>query len=240
MIDQISELSDLSRRLNNQSEKLNSIISAFDQELGALNLGVEVWLEDEPMETSKILHRRGEQDEDVTYQEGKVLGYCRIGSQWALALKTCWHDFVEDGSGIEPTTVADSETPLLKASRETRIKALELLPKLLDKMKTRADEMLGAIDQAQKIAAALIGKRAGGKNKLTLREVVGYRTGEGRISQYEVEGLPSGERAVIQNKGSAGQPLWKILRMQKGVSATWTGEFETPTHALAALQDQIW
>jgi hypothetical protein len=155
MVDAIKNLDELSRKLNHQSEKINSIITTLNAKLAALNLGVEVWLENHPLEHSEIRHRADEQDCDVMYHEGRVLGYCRIDDNWELALKKCWYDFGEEGEERQVTTVSDSETPLLKASRINRIKGLELLPDLLEKIKDRGEEMLEAIESAERVAEKL-------------------------------------------------------------------------------------
>ncbi len=155
MVDTLSELSGLSSKLNTQSEKLNSIISSVNQRLKALNLGVEVWLKDEPIEKSGMKHRPDSQDCAVMYQEQKVFGYCRIDGEWELAVKTFWSDAVEEGDECEPTEMLDSEISLLKTSRANRIKALELLPDLLDEIKAGAQKMLDAISSAEEIAGNL-------------------------------------------------------------------------------------
>ena|SRR2546425_404654 len=152
MVDTIQELSKLSLKLNQKSDQLNVLITSINKKLGAMNLGVEVWLGDKPLEMGETKHRPDEQDCDVMYQEGRVLGYCRIGGSWQLGLKTCWYDFVDAGCEAEPTTLAGSEEPLLGASRLNRIKALELLPELLDQIKARAQKMLESIESAEKAA----------------------------------------------------------------------------------------
>jgi hypothetical protein len=155
MQDTINELSELSRKLNEKSDQLSTIITSINEKLGAMNLGVEVWLEHQALEMGATKHRPDEQDCDVMYQEGEVLGYCRIDGTWQLAVKTCWYDFVEDDCDVEPTPVVNSEDPLLKASRSIRIKALELLPQLLDQIKTGAQKMLEGIESAEKAAEKL-------------------------------------------------------------------------------------
>jgi hypothetical protein len=155
MVDTIKELSDLSRKLNQKSDTLNAVITSINEKLAKLNLGVEAWLEHQPFEMSEVKHRPDEQQCDVMYQEGKVLGYCRISGTWQLALKTCWYDIVDEGCEVEPTSLLNSEESLLKASRLIRIKALELLPQLLDQIKAGAQKMLGGIESAEKAAKKL-------------------------------------------------------------------------------------
>lgn len=87
MVDTIKELSDLSRQLNQESDKVNSIILRINENLANLNLGVEVWLTGEPIETGE----RGEVETESGWTEEciqeAILGYCRIGRAWELAVK---------------------------------------------------------------------------------------------------------------------------------------------------------
>jgi hypothetical protein len=83
-----------------------------------------------------------------------VLGYCRIEENWELALKTVIYQ-TEVGDDTERLDKAHSKRPLLKASRHARIKAMKLLPKLLDRIKEGAEDMIEGIDTAESAAAQL-------------------------------------------------------------------------------------
>ncbi len=60
-----------------------------------------------------------------------------------------------------------------------------------------------------------------------------------RVYQYEVMGMPSGERAWIANFGSRYQENWRILRAKNGVQSDWTGNYESTDTALRALQREL-
>jgi hypothetical protein len=56
-----------------------------------------------------------------------------------------------------------------------------------------------------------------------------------KVYQYEVQGLPEGEEAFIAEMGHR----WQLLRTSNGVQNNWTGEYESPEEALAALQQML-
>lgn len=59
------------------------------------------------------------------------------------------------------------------------------------------------------------------------------------VFQYEVENLPSGERAWVANFGGPHQANWRILRAENGVQSDWTGDYESAEAALAAIQKEF-
>ena len=75
--------------------------------------------------------------------------------------------------------------------------------------------------------------------KLTMREVASLRSGldygTGQAYRYRVEGMPSGEEAIILESDEG----WRILRTKNGVQGDWPGEYKTADEALAALQKEF-
>ena len=61
----------------------------------------------------------------------------------------------------------------------------------------------------------------------------------GPVTQYRVDGLPSGEQAWIANFGSSHQESWRILRARNGVQSDWTGDSESAEAALAVLRREF-
>ena len=152
----LSELTPLAKELNQTTDEINSIISTVNEKLAALNLGVEAWLD--PSTTSKIpaadltvtthLHR--------STASMPVLGYAKLEDAWQLAIKEekiiyQWNDDARE----EEEVSEDSYRPLLKASRDVRLRALEQLPQLLDALKRQGEAVLKTIARAQKAAEAL-------------------------------------------------------------------------------------
>lgn len=161
MVNTINELSELSRKLNQKSDKTNEIIAGINEKLAGLNLGIEVWLDrqfDKWLRDGDFERVGGAEQRDVYPREKEVayLGYCNVETGWQLAIKeaTLLEHRGDDGEVIEEDTDV-SYRPLLRASRETRIAALPLVPRLLDVLKAKAESVLRSIDEAEKAAEKL-------------------------------------------------------------------------------------
>jgi hypothetical protein len=162
----LSELSYLSDKLNQKSDKLNSAIWAVNTKLGKLKLGIEVWLENRPLELGE--------HQDVTdldgkplggYRPVKLLGYARVGRKWQLAVR---HARMTDSLEVvaeleypdapmqnfqEPRPVPPY--PLLDASRQARSDAMALVPHLIALLRERGESLLRAVEAAEGAAEQL-------------------------------------------------------------------------------------
>lgn len=158
VVDTINELSDLSIELNQQSDKLSSIISSVNSKLGKLNLGIEVWLERNPLEAEGYRDTHDDEGHRIDrYREVTLLGYCKVEDEWQLAVKAAIFQTETGrwGGEYEETVNPVSPTSLLKASRNLRSKAMSLLPELLDILKARAVSLLQGIEKAEEAAERL-------------------------------------------------------------------------------------
>ena len=141
MVDTINELSDLSRRLNQKSDQLNELIGSINRKLANLNFGIEVWTMSEAVKA-----------------EGPsmaFLGYAKVEDEWQLAV---WdRDEVlrteDKGGGLH--RIGQNVWSLLKVSREVRLQAMPLVPRLLDDIKRRAEELLAGLARAEEAAENL-------------------------------------------------------------------------------------
>ena len=80
--------------------------------------------------------------------------------------------------------------------------------------------------------------------KLSLKPVASSRSGEAcetsSIALYEVDGLPGNRKISIRNvQPATQQAIWQVGAHTKGYNTRWTGTFESPSEALAQLQEQI-
>jgi hypothetical protein len=166
MDDAISELCYLSSKLNQKSDKLNSAICAVNTKLGKLKLGIEVWLENPPLELGE--------HQDVTdfdgkrlggYRRVKLLGYARVNRKWQLAVKEA-RMLTNTGELVDeleyPDTMQNLQEPrpvppwpLLDASRQARSDAMALVPHLIALLKARGESLLKAVEAAEKAAGQL-------------------------------------------------------------------------------------
>jgi hypothetical protein len=154
MVNSINELSEVSRRLNQKSDKINAVIKGINEKLDALNFGLEVWLDAEDLADN---HWQS-QPESQNYREKSVifLGYCAIEGTWQLAVKGGTLTQVWDRGEIETEELTNVEyKTLLKATRTIRMKALPLIPQLLDLVKAEAEKVINSIDEAGEAAENL-------------------------------------------------------------------------------------
>ncbi len=158
MVDTITELSSLSKKLNKDSNKLNSIISSINESLAKLNLGLEVWLTT-PVVSDDWKDYDDTSDRVAPWCEATILGYTRVEDQWQLTVQEATLVKLDDRYGNEYNEAKNSRTPipLLKASREVRLNAMSLLPMLLDELKRRGEELLQEIAKAEQAAEKLNG-----------------------------------------------------------------------------------
>ncbi len=144
----LSQLSQLGKQLNSSSDSVNTAIDALNDELREINLGVRAWVKiaDSGLKWDSVRTQK--------YCYLTSLGFCRIEDQWQLAINEQRIDYVPDPDDrFEVNEVTEDDyTPLLRASRELRITAIEHFDELLDKLKTEADRTLAAVERAKELA----------------------------------------------------------------------------------------
>jgi hypothetical protein len=145
VVDTIDELSNLASKLNQQSDRLNSIISITNAKLEKLNIGLEVWV-------------RGEAKGRKIDRHAKItmLGYAKVEDKWQLAFKQATFQTIIDGDQeFDEILSATDSRSLLKASRAIRIESMPLIPDLLTALESEVESALDDIDQAEKAAIKL-------------------------------------------------------------------------------------
>jgi hypothetical protein len=158
LVDTIGELSDLASKLNQQSDRLNSIISTTNAKLDKLKIGVEVWLKANPVVAENYHDEYDDEGRRIDrYRKVTLLGFAKVDDQWQLAVKQATFQTETDASGIEYEETVNPTQPqsLLKAGREIRSESMRLIPKLLDALKSKADRLLKNIEAAEKAAEKL-------------------------------------------------------------------------------------
>lgn len=142
----LSDLSKLSKTLNEESNKVNEILLEFEQKLVAMNIGVEAWVEltSEP-------YVEGDEG-SIQCSSDIVLGFGQRADDHQLLIKTI--DYVEEVGNYGQYHWKKRQEygikPLLKASREIRVKALEKLKELLDALMAEGNNVLKAIEKGRK------------------------------------------------------------------------------------------
>ncbi len=145
----LAELSDTAKTLNLESDSINDVIASLEHTLREINLGLDVWLTDQPLESEAVM-------EDVPYghepqETGNVfteLGFTKLDGTWQLVVREATYKY-NDRRGLD-FKGAPEPLPLRACNRELRIDALARFPRLLAAMKAKADAALKAIADAKK------------------------------------------------------------------------------------------
>jgi hypothetical protein len=58
-------------------------------------------------------------------------------------------------AGNAAVTVRIGRKPLLRSARQVRVKAVPLIPSVIDKVKAEAEKVIDAVDQAKQFAKSL-------------------------------------------------------------------------------------
>jgi hypothetical protein len=138
MSNYFTRLEELSTQLNASSDALSESIKRLEAKLASLRLGISVWLE-EPIDT-------------YLYQGDRIstfLGYTRVNGKWCLALRDDSNEIIGDPELEAPLQ------PLLQASRENRIKALQLMPAMIVSLETAAEAELKTVQLAMALSNTL-------------------------------------------------------------------------------------
>jgi hypothetical protein len=141
----LANLSNLSTTLNQQSNKVNDLLKELEGKLYAMNLGVEVWAYDAPLSTSPSSFYDPDRDKEYRESLDLVLGWARTGEKFGLTVQAVTYTW--EGKWVMKNE--GSRTPLLQASRETRILALEKVDALVEALTNKAQELVGSIQKAQ-------------------------------------------------------------------------------------------
>jgi hypothetical protein len=152
MVDTIKELAGLSNRLNQESDTLNDTITSINVKLAKLSIGVEAWVGS--IEEGDPFYKENDEDQSWPLHTETWLGYYRFERGWELAVKTVTRQQTEAYQQQE-TVEATDPLPLLNASRDIRVNAMDLIPQLLHAIKTNAERLLRSIELAKKTAERL-------------------------------------------------------------------------------------
>jgi|SRR4051812_23022424 hypothetical protein len=154
----LKDLEPLSVRLNAASDELTKALEAIQHKLNALALGVEVFLGSPSQELRRDVVGVANDIRTLRIHE---LGYGRIGDGWGLIVRSCIYTQSFDSSSNEwdftspePENI-EGYKPLLKASRDMRVKAVALIPDLIKALRKSADAVIKAVEQAKAIADSL-------------------------------------------------------------------------------------
>jgi hypothetical protein len=145
----LTELVELSTQLNSRSDDLNRLIEALNSQLVASNLGLEFWLETNPLSDTGLFYGAS----NIKSQQLKYLGYVKIEGEWQLAVRDDLIEYQWDQEiQVETPVSTVRRFPLLKCTRDTRLKAADLFDELLEGLKETVIAKLAVIKRAEESA----------------------------------------------------------------------------------------
>lgn len=147
---QLASLEATAKTLNDSSNSLNAVLTAFEKRLVTANIGFEVWLP-QPLSRKEGKKERGA--EQVTIE--RHLGFARVHGVWCLAVKEVRtrFGFFEGDTNCPWSDEHLEESPfsLGDASREERIKALQFLSALVQTLDEEAKKAIQVIEDAKRL-----------------------------------------------------------------------------------------
>jgi hypothetical protein len=154
--DLLAKLTELSQTLNAESDSINDIIKRFEQILQQLNLGLEVWVSNDPIYTID-LEAVGEDGEPRPSRVIETeLGFMRYDGTWQVCLRGAVYEEEDNPYGPDPNwrlIRVEGIRRLLDASRADRIEALSRFHALLEQLQTAAKHALKAIKDAKQLVS---------------------------------------------------------------------------------------
>jgi CheY-like chemotaxis protein len=171
----LKDLSDLSARLNASTDELNQHLKTIEDRINDLSLGVEAWVTRSPLQQEfssewAALTRNAVLStplgQPVRERTASELGYSRFPDGWRLAVRTVTYRQTKVHAGSvgwdDPTgrddgavEISRDAKPLLRASRTTRILAVDRIPALIEAIYVTASGIVDAVEKARQIADSL-------------------------------------------------------------------------------------
>ena len=152
----LSDFQQNARQLNEASDSINTIITDIEQKMVSANAGLQYWLEEDTLNVTepkvhKVLDKSGDVKLFAQWSETH-LGFVKLTNEgWHLAFRerTASASEDEDGKAGAPTYETVKVDALWKAPRDIRIKALELMPRLVYHLNEAVAIAVRTIQQAK-------------------------------------------------------------------------------------------
>lgn len=159
MLENLKKLKIVVSRLNESSDTLTEALTQINDKLNTMNIGLTVWLDGGPSLSTRLIEKpKGTAGDVYTVESKEILGYTKTKIGWGLAVKSIRveHGYFEgDRNSPFANPIEGEIKPLLDSTRDLRIAAIELLPKIIGLLKDAAEETINSIEQAKKLAAEL-------------------------------------------------------------------------------------
>ena len=197
------DLIPVARRLNTASDDLNAALKCIEERLNELGIGIARYV---PIPETRDVVSDGRDHAPEEWTEYQV-GYDRLGDGWALMTRRAHFQDDRMMTGVpEDCWEFDEEKPLLRASRDLRIRAVAAIPELLKDLKGEAENVLGVIDAARRLA--------GEKTARTIEFEFGESVAANAFWDRNPEFFPSFQRLVNLTNKTFGREWRPTNRME--------------------------
>jgi hypothetical protein len=147
-----SKLEKFSKKINEASDELTKAITAINEKLNSLNLGIETHVSD------SLKSEIGADDEDGYKRETTWhLGYGKSDDgRWGL-LAWGFEERIPSGpNGYQVAEMlAECKHLLLSCPRNLRVAAIEQIPQLIEQLEKEAQQFTESVNQAKELANEL-------------------------------------------------------------------------------------
>ncbi|HXQ22300.1 MAG TPA: hypothetical protein VN812_11550 [Candidatus Acidoferrales bacterium] len=139
----LSELQPIAAELNKASDAFTVELKTLEADLSTLNIGIEVELP-EPFYVEHAQHEYDQHSEEISrsFVPEYRLVYGKIVNHWRIAVRCLERESVWNG---KDRYVQTWDRPLVDASRELRIAAVEHIGTLIDAIAVAAKEKLATV-----------------------------------------------------------------------------------------------
>lgn len=148
----LAELSRNAGLLREESDALTSAISALNDQLVAMDLRLEFWLENQPLTDTGLLYNRTVLPKGK-YRKITLLGFARVDDEWQLAVRVSKINYVWDlEERVENVISENWDVALSNASRDIRLLAVEAFDDLLDGLNCLAQDKIRIVRSTKAVA----------------------------------------------------------------------------------------
>lgn len=147
----LSSVDSASKRLNTISNNANAVLRSIQDRLTISNIGLEVWWDKKPLTHAGSTDLR--HDETACWMT-QVLGFARVDGDWCLAVQTFRHGaYIFENEEDTRTAIDGTPTALLRAPRNLRLAAMQIMPEFLEFLAAEIETAAVALENVTSILA---------------------------------------------------------------------------------------
>ena len=149
----LNQLAASAEELKQEAESIDTVIDGVEARLRSLNLGIELWIEDQPLQANELSVSASNVAPLVEVQ----LGFGQLAAlgreDWCLQLREAEYTpqpNAADGAGVGLSRILRQEK-LSKCPREDRVAALGILPRLIQQLTSETEERSRLIRETKEL-----------------------------------------------------------------------------------------